>query len=294
MKKLTLILSLLITCFAQAQPYGNEWIDYSQQYYRFKVINTGLHRINQADLVAAGIPVSSFSSQNIQIFGREREIPLYINDGGDNSLDGGDYILFYAKRNDGWIDSAVYIDPLTIANPAYSLYNDTINYFFSWNNSTTNLRYQAETDVNFAAYPSITPYVNYLVSMNHNDQYQDGVKNSLVSSSFYTAGKGWSSPRVNGAGGYTANLSLNTAFPYTGPGAPDVRFQGLSLSASDATYTGSGNHHLQWTVGVSQTELLDTIFIGYKQISCLKTFAPNLLSNGNTPIQWKIIGDQGA
>ncbi len=202
--------------------------------------------------------------------------------------------MFYAKANDGWIDSLLYTDPTTIANPAYSLYNDTINYFFSWNSSVSNLRYSAESDINFAAYPSTSPYINYLVEKNDHSQYQDGVKNSLVSGSFYSAGKGWSANRVNGANTYTAGLSLNTPYPYTGSGAPQAKFQGLSVSASDANYTGTGNHHLQWTLGSSQTLLLDSIFKGYKQIDCTADISPALLSNGSTPIQWKIIGDQGA
>ena len=123
MKRYLLILLLLFPLVSNAQTFGNEWINYTQKYYRLKIVNTGLQRINQEALVSAGIPVSTFSSANVQLFGREKEIPLYINDGGDNSLDPGDYILFYAKANDGWIDSLLYTDPTTIANPAYSLYN---------------------------------------------------------------------------------------------------------------------------------------------------------------------------
>jgi hypothetical protein len=294
MKRILLFLLLTQLNNSFAQSYGNEWINYNQNYYRFEVINSGLHRIDHDALVNAGIPVSSFNSSNIQLFGREQEVPVFINDGGDNVLDPGDYILFYANGNDGWIDSLLYLDPATIANPAYSLYNDTINYFFTWNSSTTNLRYQLESDVNFSAYSSISPYINFLVAQNHNNQYQDGVKNSLVSGTFYTAGKGWSASRVNGVGNHTSNLSLSTPNPYTGPGAPSAFFQGLSVSASDASFTGTGNHHLQWTIGSSQTILLDTIFTGYKHINCSESISSTLLSNGTTPIQWKIIDDQDA
>jgi hypothetical protein len=279
---------------AIGQQYGNEWIDYGQTYYRFEIYNTGLYRIEQTDLVNAGIPVGSFSSDNVQIFGKEREVPLLINDGGDNTLDPGDYILFYAEGNDGWLDSTLYLDPNTIANPAYSLYNDTINYFFTWNNSSSNLRYQVETDVNYAAFSSIAPYLLFTSEKNHNNAYHDGFKNTLVSSTFYTAGKGWGAPAVNGAGNYTASLNLSTPSPYTGPGAPNATFHGKSISASNANYTGSGNHHLQWTVGTSQSVLLDSIFIGHQQITCDEDFSSSILSNGTNPVQWKIVGDQGA
>src|SRR3989338_7951885 len=151
---------LLFFCssYGQAQTYGNEWINYSQKYYAFKVypnnlptyfgdlsnVETGIYMLDYPTLVASGIPVSSFTTPNIQIFGREREIPLHIVDGGDNTMDPGDYILFYTERNDGWLDSILFDAPEENGNPYYSLYNDTIQYFFTWNNSSSNLRYVVE------------------------------------------------------------------------------------------------------------------------------------------------------
>jgi hypothetical protein len=77
-----------------AQTYGNEWINYSQRYYSFPVLENGIHRIDYNTLASSGIPLSSINSSQVQIFGREREIPIYISDGGDNVLNNGDFILF--------------------------------------------------------------------------------------------------------------------------------------------------------------------------------------------------------
>ncbi|MDC1403478.1 hypothetical protein N8328_03640 [Crocinitomicaceae bacterium] len=66
--------------------------------------------------------------------------------------------MFYTERNDGWLDSTLYPDPDKIANQKYSLYNDTIYYFFTWNNLTNNKRFAAETDTNFSTYTP-TPFV---------------------------------------------------------------------------------------------------------------------------------------
>jgi hypothetical protein len=125
--QLNLIINLLfLPSSFQAQTYGNEWIDYSQTYYHFNIFNNGIYQLDYATLDSAGVPLNTFQSENIQIFGKERELPIHIEDGGDNSIDPGDYILFYAERNDGWLDSTIYIDSSTIGNPAYSLYNDTL------------------------------------------------------------------------------------------------------------------------------------------------------------------------
>ncbi len=295
--KLYIALSILLFSYNNSfsQVYGNEWINYNQSYYSFKIVNSGVYKLDYSTLTSAGIPVSTFQSQNIQIFGREKEIPLHIIDNGDNSIDAGDFILFYAERNDGWLDSTIYLDPETIGNPAYSLYNDTIEYFFTWNNSTSNLRYSIETDVDFANYSSIESYILSTFEFNYNNGYQEGVRSSQNSSSFYMPGEGWGTGSVNGVpSGYTLNLSATTPAPYSGSGAPNVVFKGLSSSSSNANYSGMGNHHLRWEIGTSNPYVADTVFTGYQQIKISKEFSTSLLSNGATPITWRIINDQGA
>jgi len=293
---IALLLLLLGSYISYSQTYGNEWITYNQQYYSFKIVNSGIHKLDYATLASAGVPIGTIQSQDIQIFGREKEVPLYIMDNGDNSVDPGDFILFYAERNDGWLDSTIYLDPETIGNPAYSLYNDTIEYFFSWNSSTSNLRYTIETDVNFANYSSVEDYILQTYEYDQNNGYQEGVRSSQNSSSFNMPGEGWGTASVNGAvtGGYTLSIPAATPSPYTGPGAPNALFKGLSSSGSNAGFTGTGNHHLEWEIGVSNPPLADTIFIGYAQIRIEKEFSPTLLSNGTTPLNWKIVNNQGA
>ena len=90
-------LSLHINSFAQI--YGNEWIQYSQKYFAFKVHTSGIHKLEYSTLQNAGINPNTFSTANMQIFGKETEIPLYLVDGGDSSFDPGDYLLFYGEKN---------------------------------------------------------------------------------------------------------------------------------------------------------------------------------------------------
>lgn len=292
---IALLLFIFSSIFSYSQQYGNEWINYNQSYYSFKIISNGVFKLDYSTLAASGIPLSTFQSDNIQIFGREKEVPLYIIDNGDNSIDPGDFILFYAEKNDGWLDSTLYLDPSTIGNPAYSLYNDTIQYFFTWNNSNSNLRYSIETDVDFNNYSSIENYILQTNVINYNNGYQEGVRTSQNSSSFYMPGEGWGTGSVNGVpSGYTLNNTCPTPTPYTGAGAPNAIFKGLSSSSSNAASSGNGNHHLRWEVGASNFQLADTVFYGYKFIKIEKSFSPSILSNGNTSVKWRIINDLGA
>ena len=146
----------LVVCFfsvfAGAQTYGNEWISYDQKYFSFPVVESGIHKIDYNTLLNAGVPMSSLSSANFQIFGKEKEIPLFIEDGGDETMENGDFILFYAEGNDGWLDSSLYDNADWIGNPKYSLYNDTLHYFLTWNSSSDNSRFTEETGVDFENY----------------------------------------------------------------------------------------------------------------------------------------------
>jgi hypothetical protein len=176
MKKLVLFVFFgFIGNFLKAQSYGNEWINYDQKYYAFNIIQTGLYKIDYNSIVSSGIDVQLFNSSNIQVFGREKEIPVLIEDGGDGALNPGDFIVFYAERNDSWLDYSLYEDSSWVGNPKYSLYNDTIQYFFTWNNLTNNKRIVVENDLNVNAY---TPadFVMYERYGTYNEKYNEGEK----------------------------------------------------------------------------------------------------------------------
>jgi hypothetical protein len=297
MKKVYAILLFIFsfTVHSNAQNYGNEWIQYGQKYYSFEVFSSGIHKLDYTTLSAANVPLASFSTQNIQLFGREQEIPIYIEDGGDSSFDFGDYILFYAEKNDGWLDTTLYETAQDVGNPKFSLYNDTIQYFFTWNNSTTNLRFIIETDVDFNSY---TPS-NFILSetfQSYFNAYNEGEKSSDASSSFYTSGEGWGSSAINGVNGYTWDFSstqLNQI--YQGTDAPFVKYRAVSVGVSNAGFNGTGNHHSKHTIGSSNYVLEDTIFTGYKAVHIQSQFPVSVLpSSGGSNFKVQIIGDQGA
>ena len=90
MKKLiTYLLLLLINLTAYSQ-YGNEWIDYNQKYYSFKVVETGLHRISYETIQASGIPINNINLNELKLYGREKQIPIYIETGDTPPVDSTD------------------------------------------------------------------------------------------------------------------------------------------------------------------------------------------------------------
>jgi hypothetical protein len=296
--KLKLLFALVVFFLpfaSKAQTFGNEWINYSQKYYSFKVYTTGIHKLDFQTLQTANVPTTSFTSQNVQVFGKQNEIPLLIVDGGDNSFDAGDYILFYAERNDGWLDTTLYENLEDQGNPKYSLYNDTIQYFFTWNNSTNNKRIIIDTDASIDTYVA-SDFVFAEKFQSFNSSYNEGEKSSGSSSSFYTSGEGWGNPPVNGASGYTWDYSSTTLDQlYQGADAPNITYSAVTVGISNAAASGTANHHTRHTVGSSNYILADSLFTGYRAIRINSSFpASTLPSSGATNLKVNIVPDLGA
>jgi hypothetical protein len=293
LKRILLFCFIIWSNLSYCQYYGNEWIDYSQTYYKFPIVQTGIYKLDYATLINSGIPVSSFSSSNIQMFGKEQEIPLYIVDGGDDILDAGDYILFYAEKNDGWLDTTLYETKEDVGNPYYSLFNDTIQYFFTWNNSTSNLRYQVETDQDFYKFTPLN-FVSKEVYQSYNNTYHEGIQETQLASSFYTKGEGWGKTKVEGtaSSGYTIGATANTSNLYVGVDAPNAYFEAFSVGESAASPNFLPyNHHHAWKIGPNNHILSDQMTLNY-ETSRVNTFFPvSELTNGNTNITWSIIDD---
>ena len=95
----------LIFCFTIyavsifAQPYGNEWIDYSKTYYKFYSDYTGLLRIPYETLSATDI---TLEAEGLHLYNRGEEIPIWVSSNG--TLQEGDYIEFYASSTSGNIN----------------------------------------------------------------------------------------------------------------------------------------------------------------------------------------------
>lgn len=289
-----LLLVSFFSTFAGAQTYGNEWISYNQKYFSFPVVESGIYKIDYATLISAGVPLSSLSSSNLQIYGKEKEIPLHIEDGGDETIENGDFILFYAERNDGWLDSTLYDNEEWIGNPKYSLYNDTLQYFLTWNSTSDNFRFIQESSVDFENYIADDFVVEETFNF-YSNSYNEGEKSADASSSFYMPGEGWGSTPKNGNAGYTWDFgTLNFTGIYQGSNAPLIDYESVVVGRSNAAEDtlGSGNHHTRHTIGNNNFVLVDSVFTGYQSIFVNGSFPPDVIpSIGNSNFKVNIVGD---
>src|SRR5215213_3275191 len=104
MKKAYALIVILISVFVSnvsAQLYGNEWINYSQGYYKLKITQEGIYRIDSLYLRNAGVPALWLSDNSkLQVFHNGVEQYIYISDANQNGiLNQNDFVEFYATRN---------------------------------------------------------------------------------------------------------------------------------------------------------------------------------------------------
>ena len=138
MRKIFTLCLILIAGSAVAQPYNNEWIDYSKTYYKFKITADGLYRIPASVLAGAGLRLlmqKIFNcSETVQ------EVPVYTSV-SSGPLSPTDYIEFWGQMNDGAADKPLYRNPAYQHTTKWSLQSDTAVYFLTLNPSGSPFHY---------------------------------------------------------------------------------------------------------------------------------------------------------
>lgn len=240
MGKLLRIVVFLLFPVAAFSQYTNSWINYNQPYYKFPILQDGVYSITYDALVNSGIPVNTIDPRNIQLFGRGEELYIYVSGESDGSFDPGDYIEFYAQRNDGYFDVDAYDQPSSHGNPYYSLFNDTARYFLSWGNQQ-GLRMSISTDTDIS---TVTP-ATYFLKENSvyyiNSGYRFGETYSIVGGTTnpqYTPGEGYYSAPF--AGSFSASVSTPSAT--SGPSAT-LKANVVGIAGNNAA------HSMRVTVG---------------------------------------------
>jgi hypothetical protein len=197
MKKIFVLILVLFTVKLMAQPFNNEWIDYSKTYYKFKVPTTGLYRISRADLLAVGL--SNTPAEHFQLWRNGKQISLFTSTAA-GVLGTNDYIEFWGLQNDGEADRAMYLNPLFQLSDAISLQTDTAAYFLTVNTTGGNSRFV--TTPNNVAGNSLpaTPFFMHVLRHNFNNQIHRGTANVAGSeylySSSYDIGEMWSTDDI--------------------------------------------------------------------------------------------------
>lgn len=235
-KYLLFICSVLLLKISVAQPYGNEWIDYSKVHYKIKVTTDGMYRIPYATLNAALPNLGSVNPANFALFHNGQAVPIYVS--ASSTFGNSDFIEFYGKKNIGDVDSVLYPVPGFQPHTYYSLSTDTSIYYLTVNNLTNNARL---TFVNndTASIPSLTKdlffwqktFVTYTTNFFQGKPYVLGT--DYLYKCIYDEGESYGSAWINSTSALF-NISLPTVSLYTaGPTTATLRTCLLSRSDED-------------------------------------------------------------
>lgn len=292
MKKILLSGYLILsTLFVFAQNYGNEWINFSQNYYKIKIAQEGVYRISQSALTSAGIPIAGLDPRNIHLYKNGEEQYIYIKGESDGTFDLNDYIDFYGQKNDGKPDSLLYEQKSYIPHDYYSLFTDTSFYYLTWDNSPgRRITQQSGTSLSGSPEPYYIEDSRVLLT----ESYHRGEPTAdRAYRSDYNDGEGWFSDLI---GKNSNRVILVPSSDYYNLG-PNPSAEILAFGASNDKSLNI-NHHLQIKVGATSTNInttyLDSTFKGYTRINPTKTINSSDIGNSQTYFRFSIIDDLGA
>lgn len=284
-KIIRLLACLLLYCTNLHAQYGNEWIDFSKTYWKFKVGQEGICRITKTTLDTAGIPTSSLGSDFV-LTRNGKEVALNVSTSG--IMGSTDYIEFWGNANDGILDKELYLAPNKYANKFASLFNDTAIYFLSIDKSKTHLRYTAITSPIPTTPPTALAYCWTSSSNNARSIFSKGKTNAPVDPSsgsiqeLYAAqfdqGEGYIFNWTNSA--IPLNTNINT--PNFVAAAVNVRLQTASIAQArdsvhklkvyfngllknDVVYEKSDIIHLDISIPSTELNAINTLQLSHRQ-----------------------------
>lgn len=199
-RRLLLILCTVMgfTLTATAQPFNNEWIRYSNTYYKFKVGKDSVYQISKSTLQQAGldaIPVEQF-----RLYRNGVEVPLYTSV-PSGVLPANGFIEFLGKANDGEADRPLYRIAREQHVTDHSLHSDTSVYFLTVEPTATNKRYTNVNNDIAGNTLAPEPYFLYKTGNHFREQMNTGfaadVRSEYIHSSAYDRGEFWSTWDIN-------------------------------------------------------------------------------------------------
>jgi len=278
-KILTLCLILTAGC-ALAQPFNNEWIDFSKTYYKFKITADGLYRIPASVLAAAGL--SAADARNFQLFRNGQEVPIYTSV-SSGPLSPTDYIEFWGQMNDGSADKPLYRNPAYQHTTKWSLQSDTAVYFLTLNPAGSPFHYNPVANDTTTNSLPVEPYFMYTTGTYFRNQINPGLATILeqyIYSSSYDIGEFWSSnfatQNYPGNTGSPVSDNQNNLFLFNG--GPSASFIYGAVGCSDTL------RHIQ--VKINNTLFADTALNSFNDLVSSFTIPLAALNTSSTNVQF--------
>ncbi|MGB8191940.1 MAG: hypothetical protein WCF67_08480, partial [Chitinophagaceae bacterium] len=267
MKRIFTLLLLCMPAAIMAQQYNNEWINFNQTYYKFKVGATGIYRIPQSVLSTAGL--GGTPAQQFQLWKNGQQVPIY-STVATGTMGASDYLEFWAEANDGKADKPLYRDPGFQHTDKISLQTDTAVYFLTAS-AAGGLRYAQVTNNVAGNLLPAEPWFLHTEGSYFRAKANPGfaaVVGEYVYSSSYDKGEFYSSRDItptSPVNDVKNNLFVNTS-------GPDAILK----------YGAFGNalNNRSVRVSVNGTPLADTVMDFFNEIQTTISFPTSVIASG--------------
>lgn len=283
----SLIFFCLGLAFNSVAQLGNEWIDFTQSYYKIKISKDGFYRITASELSTAGFPLSTVPASRIQLFRRGEEVALNVNANGDGTVN---YLEFYGERNDGRSDATLY-EAGDQPHSFYSLFTDTASYFLTYKLGSENGKRMAFSSDQNATGLTPEPYHIEDSIQLFTTNYATGIKfgsGAALNLSKYDDGEGWTGRFFSKNAVRDFSFQLES---YVSSGIDPV-IETVIVGGN------SLNHNVELAIGPSSSTLttLDNIeFTGWGKTFYERSFASsNIGAGGALTLRATAVGFEGA
>ncbi|THU32936.1 hypothetical protein FAM09_26160 [Niastella caeni] len=283
MRKIFTLLLLVAGFAATAQQYNNEWIQFNQTYYKFKIAKDGVYRIPKSLLDANGL--GGTQVQFLELWRNGEKVPFYPSV-SSGVLPSNGYLEFWGQANDGKPDKYLYRDTLYQHTTKHSLQSDTAVYFLSVNTSQAGFRY---TDVTNNVAGNVLPaesYFMYTAGNYYFAPYTPGVSTGMpnagfaslvgvyVYSSSYDKGEFFSSGDIGPGAGLTT--PINNLNVYSSGPQSSIKFGA----------TGNAINARNIKVRVNGTEVKDTVMDYFNDLVTTAPVDNSIISSGSAAVNF--------
>lgn len=265
---------LIMGTWASAQTYNNEWIKFSQTYYKFKVGKVGIYRIPKTVLDAQGI--GSTPVENFELWRNGVKVPFY-SSVSTGALPTNGYLEFWGVLNDGKPDKPLYRDPAYQHTDAVSLQSDSSVYFLSVNTNQSGFRYADFTNNVASNTQPLEPYFMHTATNFYKSRQNLGfaaVVGEYVYSSSYDKGEFWSSAQIAPTG--PLNTTLNNLYVNNAVPTATLNFGAVGNALNSRTVR----------VAVNGTQVMDTLMDYFNDVNTSIEIPTSLISSNIAAVRF--------
>ena len=203
-------LTLIFGSLAAYSQYGNEWINFNQEYFKLKVAEEGVYRVTAAELNAQGFQSNVIAANRLRLYRNGQEIAMLVSSSGGVL----NYLEFYGERNDGFYDRDLYVSSDAQPHNLYSIFSDTSTYFLTYELTAGGNSIDFSTDNDNSGLSAESYHTQQALQL-QTVIYAPGLlfsQDSKFSLSQYDFGEGWTGSAIGKGGSESYTFQLDNAF----------------------------------------------------------------------------------